>query len=131
MFFDQLPNRFGQHLFGSPNSWKQDCQQACIHFAISLDHAKEDYYDGDKDAFAKVIWNELYLGDRDMQHDLLYLWTEYIVNELENLKNVNDNQFINGWWKFGNIPTLDDRYRIRQNLIDQFDENEKDENDQN
>jgi len=119
-FFDQLPNRFGQHLRGSKSKWEQDCQQACLHFAVSLDHAKEDYESGDEMAFAKVIWNELYLSNRDMQHDLLYLWTEYIVQELESMKKVSNNEFINGWWRFGKIPSIEDRARVRQRIIDEF-----------
>jgi len=119
-FFDQLPNRFGQHLSGSKSKWEQDCQQACLHFAVSLDHAKEDYESGDEMAFAKVIWNELYLSNRDMQHDLLYLWTEYIVQELESMKKVSNNEFINGWWRFGKIPSIEDRARVRQRIIDEF-----------
>eukprot|EP00483_Globobulimina_turgida_P011595 UN11617 len=120
IFFEQLPNRFGQHLSGSKSRWEQDCQQACLHFAVSLDHAKEDYESGDKQAFAKVIWNELYLSDRDMQHDLLYLWTDYIVQELTSLEGVSNNEFINGWWRFGRIPVMEDRMKIRQRIVDEF-----------
>lgn len=131
IFFEQLPNRFGQHLSGSKSRWEQDCQQACLHFAVSLDHAKEDYESGDKQAYAKVIWNELYLSNRDMQHDLLYLWTEYILQELNSLKGVSNNEFINGWWKFGKIPSIEDRARMRQKIIDEFekedDGNEKEQ----
>ena len=124
IFFEQLPNRFGQHLSGSKSRWEQDCQQACLHFAVSLDHAKEDYESGDKQAYAKVIWNELYLSNRDMQHDLLYLWTEYILQELNSLKNVSNNEFINGWWKFGKIPSIEDRARMRQKIIDEFEKDD-------
>eukprot|EP00484_Ammonia_sp_Unknown_P023516 CAMPEP_0197024826 /NCGR_PEP_ID=MMETSP1384-20130603/5312_1 /TAXON_ID=29189 /ORGANISM="Ammonia sp." /LENGTH=422 /DNA_ID=CAMNT_0042453281 /DNA_START=78 /DNA_END=1346 /DNA_ORIENTATION=+ len=127
MFFEQLPNRFGQHLSGSKSRWEQDCQQACLHFAVSLDHAKEDYESGDQQAFSKVIWNELYLSNRDMQHDLLFLWTEYILQELDRMKQVSNNEFLNGWWKFGPIPTAEDRTRVRKRIIDEFED--KDQND--
>mmetsp|Transcript_48145 Transcript_48145/g.79805 ORF Transcript_48145/g.79805 Transcript_48145/m.79805 type:complete len:389 (-) Transcript_48145:39-1205(-) len=128
VFFDQLPNRFGQHLSGSKSRWQQDCQQACLHFAVSLDHAKEDYESGgDRQAFAKVVWNELYLSNRDMQHDLLSLWTEYIVQELYHLEHdISNDEFINGWWRFGSIPSVQDRARVREQIIEEFEKIETD-----
>ena len=117
--FEQLPNRFGKHMSGMKSRWINDCQQACLHFCVSLDHALEDY-SMDKDSFAKVIWNELYLSNRDMEHDLLYLWTRYIVGEIETIGQTSETDFLNGWWKYGEIPTMDDRIKLREQIINEY-----------
>ena len=123
-FFDQLPNRFNKNKHGLKSGWIKDCQQACIHFAISLDNAFDDYNNGDNESFGKVIWNELYLSNNDIEHDLLYLWSQYILINIKHLKfNVDDNCFYNGWWKFQNIPTNNDRQNIRNIIINNYNNN--------
>ncbi|ETO11988.1 hypothetical protein RFI_25387 [Reticulomyxa filosa] len=55
-----------------------------------------------------------------MDHDVLYLWTEYILKEKQNLLKVNEFEFLNGWWRFGPLPSIQDRSRIRRELIEKF-----------
>ncbi|ETO10487.1 hypothetical protein RFI_26888 [Reticulomyxa filosa] len=143
MMVEQLPNRFRKNIEGLKTQWQQNCEKALLHLMVSLDNASDDFKKDDQ-AYAKTIWkgytytcmymytflfffffllcvecnSELYLSDRDMDHDVLYLWTEYILREKQNLEKISRNDFFNGWWAYGPVPSLDDRARIRQKLID-------------
>lgn len=69
-----------------------------------------------EELFSDVIWNEIYFNDSNVGQDVLNCLSEYICDEISRLSNVNDLDFLNGWWQFGPVPTID-KYRS-QNMTE-------------
>jgi len=118
--FEDLCYRFERHIVGLISKWEKDCQQVCFGLCLGLDNAAEDFPE-DFEAYASAIWNNIYLKNKSMQYDILYLWSEYIERETKALQVVEDRDFILGYWEFGPIPTPEDLVKLRK-LIEVRDE---------
>jgi len=116
MMFKDFSLRFEKYVSGFVTKWERDCQQVCFQLALSMDHALHDE-DEDPEAIAKVIWQHLYLSNSEMEHDVLYLWQDYVKNEIASLRSeIDDDEFMKGWWMFGEPPTYDDLLDVRRRL---------------
>lgn len=116
MMFKDFSLRFEKYISGFVTKWERDCQQVCFQLALSMDHALHDEEE-DPEAIAKVIWQHLYLSNSDMEHDVLYLWSDYIKNEISSLRTeIDDDEFMKGWWQFGEPPTYEQLLDMRRRL---------------
>lgn len=113
--FEDLCYRYERHIVGLISKWEKDCQAIVFSVALALDGSLEDFPE-DPEAYAKAIWENLYLKNKYMQYDVLYLWSEYIERETKALQRVDDRDFILGYWEFGNIPTQQDLLELRKLL---------------
>eukprot|EP00485_Elphidium_margaritaceum_P017122 CAMPEP_0202732992 /NCGR_PEP_ID=MMETSP1385-20130828/187940_1 /ASSEMBLY_ACC=CAM_ASM_000861 /TAXON_ID=933848 /ORGANISM="Elphidium margaritaceum" /LENGTH=325 /DNA_ID=CAMNT_0049399315 /DNA_START=164 /DNA_END=1138 /DNA_ORIENTATION=+ len=126
IMFNEFGVRFEKHISGSRHQWELDCQHACLYLAVALDEVW-DSFQMDRHRhniphynpyiFAKVIWSEIYLLNENISLDVLYLWSQYIFDEMIALRKVNDFEFLNGYWKFGALPTLHDRQRTKKDIV--------------
>eukprot|EP01084_Bolivina_argentea_P078647 142725_1 len=124
IMFNEFGVRFEKHISGSRIRWESDCQHACLYLAVALDEVWDNYtrtslHQYNPYIFAKVIWTEIYLLNENVSLDVLYLWSKYIFDEMNNLRSVNDFDFLNGWWTFGELPTIENRKQT-ENDIKQF-----------
>jgi len=116
MMFRDFSIRFEKYISGFVTKWERDCQQVCFQLALSMDHAQYDLAE-DPEAYAKVIWQHMYLSNSDMEHDVLFLWSDYVQNEIKTLQSeVSDEEFMKGWWMFGRAPTMEDLLKVRKSL---------------
>lgn len=116
MMFRDFSLRFEKYVSGFVTKWERDCQQVCFQLALSMDHAQHDLGE-DPEAYAKVIWQHMYLSNSDMEHDVLFLWSDYVQNEIKTLQSeVRDEEFMKGWWMFGKAPTMEDLLKVRKSL---------------
>lgn len=116
MMFRDFSIRFEKYVSGFVTKWERDCQQVCFQLALSMDHAQHDLAE-DPEAYAKVIWQHMYLSNSDMEHDVLFLWSDYVQNEIKTLQSeVSDDEFMKGWWMFGQAPSMDDLLKVRKSL---------------
>jgi len=116
MMFRDFSIRFEKYISGFVTKWERDCQQVCFQLALSMDHAQHDLAE-DPEAYAKVIWQHMYLSNSDMEHDVLFLWSDYVQNEIKTLQSeVSDEEFMKGWWMFGKAPTMEDLLKVRKSL---------------
>ena len=97
---------------------QNDCQHSCLYLVIALDEIyeknKKNYYN--PYIFTSVIWQEIYLQNENVSFDVLYLWSKYIYDQTIKLKNVSDFEFLNGYWKFGDLPTIYDREQTKNSI---------------
>jgi len=116
MMFKDFSLRFEKYISGFVTKWERDCQQVCFQLALSMDHALHDEEE-DPEAIAKVIWQHLYLSNADMEHDVLYLWSDYVKSEIESLRSeIDDEEFMKGWWMFGEPPNYGALLEVRRRL---------------
>jgi len=115
--FEDMCYRYERHIMGLISKWEKDCQTIVFSLALALDGAQEDFPE-DPEAYAKAIWENLYLKNKNMQYDVLYLWSEYLERESKALQIVEDRDFLLGYWEFGPHPTSDDLLKLRQLLQD-------------
>lgn len=113
--------RFEKHISGSRIRWESDCQHACLYLAVALDEVWDEYRVNGQHynpyIFAKVIWSELYLLNENISLELLLLWSQYISDQIHLLKKVSDFEFLNGYWKFGELPGVADRERTKLDVV--------------
>ena len=120
IMFNEFGVRFEKHISGSRARWESDCQHACLYLAVALDEVWDNYLINNQNQnqnqnpfiFAKVIWTEIYLLNENISKDVLYLWSKYIFNQIMALRKVSDFEFLNGYWKFGELPTIKDREQV-------------------
>ena len=121
IMFNEFGVRFEKHISGSRIRWESDCQHACLYLATALDEVWDNYQINGNHynpyIFAKVIWSEIYLLNENVSLDVLYLWSKYIYDQMMAIKKVSDFDFLNGWWKFGEIPTMEDREQTKYDII--------------
>eukprot|EP01083_Nonionella_stella_P022530 62327_1 len=122
IMFNELGVRFEKHISGSEIRWESDCQHACLYLAAALDEVWDNYQLNSNHynpyIFAKVIWSEIYLLNQNVSLDVLYLWSKYIFDEMNELRKVSDFNFLNGWWKFGELPSIQDREMTAKEIIE-------------
>lgn len=115
--FEDLCYRYERHIVGLISKWEKDCQTIVFSLALALDGSQEDFPE-DSEAYAKAVWENLYLKNKKMQYDVLYLWSEYLERESKALQCVDDRDFILGYWEFGPPPTPEDLIALRKLLHD-------------
>lgn len=113
--FEDLCYRYERHIIGLISKWEKDCQTIVFSICLALDGAQEDFPE-DPEAYAKAAWENMYLKNKNMQYDVLYLWSEYLERESKALQQVEDRDFILGYWEFGDIPTPEDLLLLRKLL---------------
>jgi len=126
IMFNEFGVRFEKHISGSRERWESDCQHACLYLAVALDQVWDNYqlnnrqtqlYHYNPYIFAKVIWSEIYLLNENISLDVLYLWSKYIFDEIMALRKVNDFEFLNGYWRFGELPTVLRREQTKADIV--------------
>lgn len=113
--FEDLCYRYERHIVGLISKWEKDCQTIVFSLALALDGAQEDFPE-DSEAYAKAVWDNVYLKNKNMQYDVLYLWSEYLERESKALQMVDDRDFLLGYWEFGPHPVPEDLLRLRELL---------------
>jgi len=124
MMFGDFACRYAKHISGFVTKWERDCQQVCFQLALSMDHAQQDFED-DPESFSKVMWQYVYLSDPNMDHEVLYLWSDYITYEIDTLKDISDEEFMKGWWDFSPPPCDAKLSEVRQRLLHDAEISEK------
>lgn len=127
IMFNEFGVRFEKYISGSRQRWECDCQHACLYLANALDQVWDDTNNNNNNPyiFAQVIWTEIYLFNENISYDVLYLWSKYIFDQIIRLKQINDFDFLNGYWKFGDLPTIKDRQQTKIDIsMDYLLENE-------
>lgn len=116
-FFEELVYRFEHHITGMISTWERDCQTVIFQLCLALDHAEQDIME-DEEAYAKAVWKNLYNERYDMEHTMLFLWSDYIQREIAMLKGISDEDFLEGNWEFGPIPTMEDLKELSEEMED-------------